>query len=249
MRWQLGGKEQGLLHFFKRIIRTEGFISGLWMPGCSGWMAGFGGAFGLRMGLYEPVQSGIEGATGLARSPETAFMAGFCTGSFANAVFCPFFLAKNRLQAQAPASQGLVSELVAITQADGFQGLYKGVPALFMLGGLIAGAQLYSYDHTKRLMTSHGLQEGPVVHVTSSSISALFAVLASAPADVVLNRYQAGSNHGSLMDVATEMAKKEGLLAFYKGSVPALVKFLPLSLMSMPLFEQMRHLMGLGYLP
>ena len=258
VRWQVlsmtkTAGEPGLLHFAKRIIKTEGLIRGLWIPGCSGWMAGFGGSFGLRMGVYEPVQCGIESCTGLARGPQTAFMAGLCTGSFANAVFCPFFQAKNRLQAQGTASQGtLLSELVAITQENGLRGLYKGVSALFTFGGLFAGVQLFSYDATKRFMISQQMEEGPVLHLTSSSVSAVSAVLVSAPADVVLNRYQVASRLGihysSLLEAASELAKREGVLAFYRGTVPAVAKFLPLTLMSMPLFEQMRRVMGLGYL-
>ena len=37
--------------------------------------------------------------------------------------------------------------------------------------------------------------EGPAVHIASSSVSAVSAVMASAPADVVLNRYQAKLKH------------------------------------------------------
>ncbi|CAL1128051.1 unnamed protein product [Cladocopium goreaui] len=260
VRWQVlsmtspSATETGLLQFSRQILKSEGLIRGLWLPGCTGWMAAFGGAFGVRMGIYESVRCGVESTTGLSRSPTTAFMAGLCTGSLANAVCCPFFQAKNRLQAQGSSGpqRSLFRELVSITQENGFTGLYRGVPALFMRGGLIAGGQLFGYDTTKRFMVSQGVQEGPVVHLASSSVSAVSAVLASAPADVVLNRYQAGprlgKHYSSLLDVASELARTEGPLAFYKGVVPNVVKFLPLFLMSMPLFEQLRRLMGLGYL-
>jgi len=260
VRWQVlsmttpAAAETGLLQFGRQILKSEGLLRGLWLPGCTGWMASFGGAFGVRMGIYESVRCGVESTMGLTRSPKTAFIAGLCTGSLANAVCCPFFQAKNRLQAQGSSSsqRSLLGELGSIFQENGFTGLYRGVPALFMRGGLIAGGQLFGYDTTKRFMVSQGLQEGPIVHVASSSVSAVSAVLASAPADVVLNRYQAGprlgKNYASLLAVASELVRTEGPLAFYKGVVPNVVKFLPLFLMSMPLFEQLRRLMGLGYL-
>lgn len=260
VRWQVlsmtspSATETGLLQFSRQILKSEGLIRGLWLPGCTGWMAAFGGAFGVRMGIYESVRCGVESTTGLSRSPTTAFIAGLCTGSIANAVCCPFFQAKNRLQAQGSSGpqKSLFRELVSITQENGFTGLYRGVPALFMRGGLIAGGQLFGYDTTKRFMVSQGVQEGPVVHLASSSVSAVSAVLASAPADVVLNRYQAGprlgKHYSGLLDVASELVRTEGPLAFYKGVVPNVVKFLPLFLMSMPLFEQLRRLVGLGYL-
>mmetsp|Transcript_83540 Transcript_83540/g.132241 ORF Transcript_83540/g.132241 Transcript_83540/m.132241 type:complete len:295 (+) Transcript_83540:48-932(+) len=260
VRWQVlsmtspSATETGLLQFSRQILKSEGLIRGLWLPGCTGWMAAFGGAFGVRMGIYESVRCGVESTTGLSRSPTTAFIAGLCTGSIANAVCCPFFQAKNRLQAQGSSGpqRSLFRELVSITQENGFTGLYRGVPALFMRGGLIAGGQLFGYDTTKRFMVSQGVQEGPVVHLASSSVSAVSAVLASAPADVVLNRYQAGprlgKHYSGLLDVASELVRTEGPLAFYKGVVPNVVKFLPLFLMSMPLFEQLRRLVGLGYL-
>lgn len=262
VRWQVlsmtnpSAADTGLLQFARQILRTEGLLRGLWLPGCAGWMASFGGAFGVRMGIYESVRCGVESATGLTRSPKTAFMAGLCTGSVANAVCCPFFQAKNRLQAQCGSAalerRSLPQELVAITRESGLTGLYRGVPALFMRGGLIAGGQLFGYDTTKRFLVQQGVPEGPVVHVCSSSVSAVTAVMASAPADVVLNRYQAGPSLGkhysSLLAVASELVRDEGPLAFYKGVVPNVVKFLPLFLFSMPLFEQLRRLAGLGYL-
>eukprot|EP00439_Symbiodinium_sp_Y106_P013621 s1763_g1.t4 len=156
VRWQVlsmtnpSAADTGLLQFARQILRTEGLIRGLWLPGCAGWMASFGGAFGVRMGIYESVRCGVESATGLTRSPKTAFMAGLCTGSVANAVCCPFFQAKNRLQAQCGSAalerRSLPQELMAITRESGLTGLYRGVPALFMRGGLIAGGQLFGYD-------------------------------------------------------------------------------------------------------
>jgi len=158
------------------------------------------------------------------------------------------------LQADAAAEtqRSLPSELAAIVREGGVAGLYRGVPALFMRGGLIAGGQLFGYDTTKRALASNGVSEGPVVHVLSSAVSAVSAVMLSAPADVVLNRYQAGPRMGkhyaSLSAVAAELVREEGPLGFYRGVVPNIVKFLPLFLFSMPLFEQLRLLAGLGYL-
>merc|ERR1719167_172770 len=57
----------GLLRFAADIIRREGLVGGLWRPGCLGWMASFGGAFGIRMGIYERVRLGLERAAGLQR--------------------------------------------------------------------------------------------------------------------------------------------------------------------------------------
>mmetsp|Transcript_164749 Transcript_164749/g.528568 ORF Transcript_164749/g.528568 Transcript_164749/m.528568 type:complete len:324 (-) Transcript_164749:129-1100(-) len=267
VRWQvlsMGGgagaagqaaAEGGLLRFGAHIVRTEGLIAGLWRPGLTGWMASFGGAFGIRMGVYEYVRLGLERATGRERSTATAFAAGMCTGALSNSTCCPFFQAKNRLQARAgPGIQGggLIQELSSIVREGGAPNLYRGVPALFCRGGLISGGQLSGYDFTKRYLIGQGVAEGPIIHVAASSVSAVTAVLASAPADVVLNRYQAapslGKHYASLGAVVAEIMKEEGPLAFYRGVVPNIAKFLPLFLMSMPLFEQLRRLAGLGYL-
>lgn len=232
VRWQVlsmtspSATETGLLQFSRQILKSEGLIRGLWLPGCTGWMAAFGGAFGVRMGIYESVRCGVESTTGLSRSPTTAFMAGLCTGSLANAVCCPFFQAKNRLQAQGSSGpqRSLFRELVSITQENGFTGLYRGVPALFMRGGLIAGGQLFGYDTTKRFMVSQGVQEGPVVHLASSSVSAVSAVLASAPADVVLNRYQGGPAPGQTLQQSAgrgfRIGPDRGTLGLLQGCGP-----------------------------
>jgi len=262
VRWQVvalsapcgaaAGADGGLLQFGARIVRTEGLIRGLWRPGLTGWMASFGGAFGVRMGVYEYVRYALEQGTGMQRSAKTAFAAGLLTGGLSNGTCCPFFQAKNRLQAEASNQRGLFRELTTIVQETGFMGLYRGVPALFMRGGLISGGQLSGYDYSKRFLVAQGVSEGPIVHVCSSSVSAVTAVVASAPADVVLNRYHAaprlGKEYSSLWAVAAELVREEGPLAFYKGVMPNIAKFLPLFLFSMPLFEQLRSLVGLGYL-
>ena len=57
VRYQvLSGSSTTLGQLGKQIVRKEGLIRGLWIPGCTGWMASFGGAFGVRMGIYEYVR-------------------------------------------------------------------------------------------------------------------------------------------------------------------------------------------------
>ena len=174
-----------------RIVRNEGFMNGLFLPGNAGWTCAMASAFGLRMMLYDPVRNAIDGLVGGGGSAN-AFAAGVCTGCVTNALSCPFFNAKTRLQSYAGAAEkrGLIGELALVAREGGLAAQYAGAQALFLRGGLLSGGQLWGYNVSKTAIKKQGIKEGPMVHAACSSFSAACASLLSAPADICLNRYQ-----------------------------------------------------------
>ena len=96
------------------------------------------------------------------------------------------------------------------------------------------------------------MTEGPAFHLICSLIAAASAAALSTPPDVVLNRYQGDSvlevRHHSVASCAASIVRQEGILALWRGVGPNFAKIAPVFLVTLPLFEQLRRLVGLGYL-
>ena len=138
-------------------------------------------------------------------------------------------------------------------RSGGFAAQYAGVSALFLRGGFLSGGQLWGYNVSKSAFKEAGVTEGPLVHMACSSFSAGCASLLSAPADICLNRYQAalkvGSNaYASPAAVALEIMRTEGVLSLFRGASLQFAKVCPVFFFTMPLYEQLRRMVGLGYL-
>ena len=241
--------------FARSIVRDEGLVRGLMQPGVAAWMAAMGVAFSCRMALYEPLRETIEAAVGGGPTPATASFAGLATGALTNAAACPFFNVKALQQSQSTAiaqRSSLLSELVAVTRASGLSGHYRGVSALFARGGAISAGQLGGYDAAKRAVRATGQQEGLHTHVACSLFAAGRAAVLSLPPDIVLNRYQGapvrGLRYESVMHCLSELVRTEGVLALFRGLGPQYGKLAPIFLLTLPLYEQLRRLAGLGYL-
>ena len=78
------------------------------------------------------------------------------------------------------------------------------------------------------------------------------AAVLSLPPDIVLNRYQGAPRMGvayrSVAHCLSELVRNEGGLALFRGLGPQYAKLAPIFLFTLPLYEQLRRLAGLGYL-
>ena len=96
-------------------------------------------------------------------------------------------------------------------------------------------------------------EEGFGLHVFSSVVAAFLSSTLSVPADVVLTRYQAStemgrSYPGGVLQCATVLYRESGVLGFFRGWVPLFMRVAPLYVCYLPLYEQLRRALGLGYL-
>ena len=105
------------------------------------------------------------------------------------------------------------------------------------------------YDGFKTWAKRRGmLEDGPVLHGLAACAGGVGAGICATPADVVMTRYQASSTYRSAFGAAADILRKDGVLAFYRGFTPFVVRLGPVFLISLPLTEQIRRLAGLGYL-
>lgn len=109
------------------------------------------------------------------------------------------------------------------------------------------------YDWIKAYNREHGiLSDGPKLHVVGSIVAAFLASTFSAPADVVMSRYQAaaemGREYSSTVDCMRAMIREEGPAVFFRGWTPLFSRVAPLYILFLPAYEQVRRLLGLDYM-
>ena len=208
------------------------------------------------------------------KSAAPMFLSGLLSGGLGYGVSTPAWLVKSRLQAGAESSAGAppfrngVDGLRAVFGGPrGVRGAYRGAGALVVRGGLMNAGNTLGYDFTKTWWHRRddavaaaeeeggegNKEEGFGLHVFSSVVAAFLSSTLSVPADVVLTRYQAStemgrSYPGGVLQCATVLYRESGVLGFFRGWVPLFMRVAPLYVCYLPLYEQLRRALGLGYL-
>lgn len=172
---------KGPLHGVSVIVRNEG-VRGIYR--------GIGAAYiyqvilnGCRLGFYEPIRQTITSAIftdTTTQSLAVNVFAGASSGLLGAAGGSPFFLVKTRLQSFskfAPVGtqhtyKNAVDGMRQIYKGEGITGLYRGVGAAMVRTGFGSSVQLPTYFFAKRRLIKHlGMEEGPALHLASSTAS------------------------------------------------------------------------------
>lgn len=172
---------RGPFHGVGVIVRHEG-IRGLYR--------GLGTAYiyqillnGCRLGFYDPMRRILAKrfiGDGEAQNLLINMACGAGSGIIGAAAGSPFFLVKTRLQSFSPSRPVGIQHhyrnawdgLSQIYRSQGIGGLYRGVGAAMIRTGFGSSVQLPTYFFAKRRLIRHaGLEEGPALHLISSTIS------------------------------------------------------------------------------
>lgn len=216
---------------------------------------------GCRLGFYDPLRLSINSLV-LTHSPTNTqdprvkqlqslpvnIFSGAASGILGAAAGSPFFLVKTRLQSYSPflpvgtqhQYRNAYDGLGQIYRAEGVKGLYRGVAPAMVRTGFGSSVQLPTYFFAKRRLVRHlGMEEGPALHLLSSSCSGFVVCVFMHPPDTVMSRMynQTGNLYNGAFDCLYRTVKTEGLLAVYKGFFAHLARILPhtVSLIETPL--------------
>ncbi|KAK0623256.1 mitochondrial carrier domain-containing protein [Immersiella caudata] len=245
---------RGPIHGVSVIVRNEGL---------RGVYRGLGCAYiyqvllnGCRLGFYEPMRSNITGF--LFKDPKTQSLGvnmfcGAASGMLGAAAGSPFFLAKTRLQSFSPFLpvgtqhnyRNAWDGLKQIYKGEGVRGLYRGVGAAMIRTGFGSSVQLPTYFFAKRRLVRHlGMEEGPALHLASSTVSGFVVCVVMHPPDTIMSRLynQNGNLYKGVFDCLAKTVKTEGFLAIYKGFLPHLARILPHTILTLSLAEQTNKL-------
>ena len=264
VRYQVSTEPGGMRGFAGQIVRQEGLWRGLWLPGVNANFWGIGVSSVGRVGCYPYVRDGLLNAVGATeKNAGVMFVAGLLAGAVGYLVSSPVYQVKTLAQAEAGllengvfatgASRGKAPRYASLVQGlgtlrqDGH--LWRGAGALVVRGALLSAGMQVGYDGFKTWAKRRGvLEDGPLLHGLAACAGGVGAGVCATPADVVMTRYQASSTYRSAVGAAADILRKDGVLAFYRGFTPFVVRLGPVFLISLPLTEQIRRLAGLGYL-
>lgn len=260
VRWQVHpSTTMPMTTFTLQIIRNEGLWSGLWKQailtnGISGFTNGC-----IKMGLYPFVRDWLK--QGGKKKPVHMVTAGFFTGGVGYWLSTPLFQARIRLQAQLEKKSGFSPKPFAGTldfirrtyAIEGIRGLFRGASVLCMRGALLTAGHLLGYDATKDIMKDYGVvHDGPMLHLLSSASAAILAALFCMPADYTLTRYVSLCDRGfpnvSIIQLILDEHAKHGVLRFYRGLSLLTITLFPILTFYNLTYEQMRLLLGIGYM-
>ncbi|KAK5653118.1 hypothetical protein OQA88_9217 [Cercophora sp. LCS_1] len=245
---------RGPVHGVSVIVRNEGL---------RGIYRGLGCAYiyqvllnGCRLGFYEPMRSTLTNV--IFKDPKTQSLGinmfcGAASGILGAAAGSPFFLAKTRLQSFSPFLpvgtqhnyRNAWDGLSQIYRAEGVRGLYRGVGAAMIRTGFGSSVQLPTYFFAKRRLVRHlGMEEGPALHLASSTASGFVVCVVMHPPDTIMSRLynQNGNLYKGVFDCLAKTIKTEGFFAIYKGFLPHLARILPHTILTLSLAEQTNKL-------
>jgi len=212
---------------------------------------------GCRLGFYEPMRKTLTSA--LFNNPGTQSLGinifcGASSGILGAVAGSPFFLLKTRLQSFSPtapvgtqhAYKNAIDGAMQIYRTEGIMGLYRGTGAAMVRTGFGSSVQLPTYFFAKGRLVKHlGMEEGPALHLASSTASGFVVCCVMHPPDTIMSRMynQDGNLYKGIFDCLYKTIRTEGLFAIYKGFLPHLARILPHTVLTLSLAEQTNKLM------
>jgi len=251
LRWQVQTTHGSMTTHLRSILTKEGLVNGLWIRGVGSNALGAAVSRGIGMGCYPTLRDYISPN----KSASTMFLAGLFSGGFGYFISTPAWVVKTRLQAgmesvRPPQGNGFAVASTIFKQEGGIFGLYRGASALIVRGALINAGNTLGYDLVKtKNKQHHFIDEGPALHIIASIVAAFLSSTFSVPADFVMVKYQmGGANYTGVFDCIKTLLRQEGALSFFRGWTPLFVRVAPLYICYLPVYEQVRQMLGLGYL-
>ncbi|KAJ9501266.1 Mitochondrial oxaloacetate carrier protein [Exophiala xenobiotica] len=247
-------KYKGVFHGVGVIVKNEG-VRGIYR--------GIGCAYvyqillnGCRLGFYEPLRAACTKLVfkdSTVQSLGVNIFSGAASGILGAMAGSPFFLVKTRLQSYSPflpvgtqhKYRNAVDGVKQIYKAEGVRGLYRGMGAAMVRTGAGSSVQLPTYFFAKRRLMRHaGMEDGPALHLLSSTASGFVVCCFMHPPDTVMSRLynQHGNLYKGIFDCLYKTIKTEGLLSVYKGFSAHLARILPHTILTLSLAEQTNKL-------
>lgn len=195
--------------------------------------------YGLKISLLSR-----DNTSGIARAA-----LGVLAGVLAAGLAAPIDLVRTRQQGEALAGRGpsVLAILKRVYKDEGgIRGLYRGSSAVFARQALLNGSQLASYDRAKAAISSwtgyHA--DGIVTQAAAAAIAGGIATAAIAPVEYVKTQMQSGGR-GSMMHIALSVARRDGVIALWRGSGALWAKLAPHTLIVLLTTDAFRVLLGI----
>ena len=228
--------------------------------------------------IYRSALGSSGGQGDGARDAVAKVLAALTTGTLGSVIANPVDVVKIRLMRNPILYPSLLQALRSIALNEGLPGLYRGLVPSTLRGACIAAGELATYDIAKSRLrgllrgggdahlvaaasqsptgeangtTAREGDEGVALHVAASLVTGAVASVVAAPFDLIKARAMSAEGlPSSIVAVVRGLAAEGGgfPLSLFRGVFPAYLRLGPHALICFPLFEQLRALLGLGYI-
>ncbi|KAI9270670.1 mitochondrial carrier domain-containing protein [Phascolomyces articulosus] len=249
------GKKLGFFGVGVRIVKNEGFLA--LYKGLGAVIAGIVPKMAIRFSSFEMYKGALADENGV-NSRTSIFFSGLLAGTTeAVMVVSPMDLIKIRLQAQRnsmadpldiPKYRNAPHAAYVIVKEEGFRALYKGVALTALRQATNQAANFTAYQELKKWGKKVQNIEGELPSYQTlviGGISGAMGPLSNAPIDTIKTRIQksnisGGSAWSRFTTVTTEIYKKEGFRAFYKGLTPRVLRVAPGQSVTFVVYEKVK---------
>lgn len=229
-------------------LHAKGGLRTLWLPGLHASMWRELLSSGPRAGFYCPIRDFYK-RTLRSDGFLVKLFAAATTGTIGTLLANPIDVVKIRLMANPDMKLSPITGISNLYQAEGLNGLYKGIMPSTLRGAFIACGELATYDHAKTTLKDFGAKDSASTHIIASMITGFIATTVAAPFDVIKTRtMNAVGADGRPLHILRDVLRHEGPRGLLRGWLPAYFRLGPHALLCLPLFEQLRALLGLSYL-
>ncbi|MBW0530806.1 hypothetical protein O181_070521 [Austropuccinia psidii MF-1] len=246
------GQPLGPVEIFRSTLAKDG-VRGLY-AGCSALVIGNGLKAGVRFFSYEKLKKILADEQGKLTGPRS-LLAGLGAGVF-EAIFAvtPSETIKTKLVNESmkpnPRFTGLVQGTREIIRTEGFGGIYRGLFPVMMRQGANSAVRFSTYSSLKAFFQGNvrsDQQLSSFITFITGGIAGTVTVYCTMPLDVIKTRMQsleAKSRYSNSFDCAYQIFKHEGILKFWKGTTPRLIRLSLSGGIVFTVYENVTKLLG-----
>lgn len=213
-----------------QMIKKDGFFS--IYSGLSAALARQAVYGTARIGLHRSFSTELQRRNeGKPLSFGTKILAGMTSGSIAVCLGTPFDVSLVRMQGDSmkPVDKrrgykNVFDALYRIAKEEGVKKLYSGLLPNILRGMSVNAGMLACYDQAEETLTvfidTKDGKKGPVsltTRLSASLVAGFTASFFSLPFDLLKSRLQDGKTYSGIVDAATTIVAKEGVLSFWTG--------------------------------
>ncbi len=139
-----------------------------------------------------------------------------------------------------------IQGLFRMRKEEGISSWFRGIGPNVNRAMLMTAGQLATYDQIKEMLLSipgNVFVDNKTTHLVSSVIAGFIATVVTQPFDVVKTRMMnagVNSEYKGSIHCLVKTASEEGVLALFKGFVPALTRLAPQTVLTFIFLEQLR---------
>ena len=252
----------GVFDCLRTIAQNDGALS-LYKYGVAMSMLREFSYGGLQWGLYTPIKSWLGG-----ESVTVKLGAGLLSGAFSSCFVAPVdqlmlrqYFEGGRVNSEgvyttglraghAPSASSSLQMLSKIYEEGGIAGVFRGTSMTICRAALITVGLTAGYDQTKEEGKKRlAMREGTSLHLLASISAGVCASISCAPFDVLKSRIMVEPHKypNGLWQCLQEVLKSEGVSGLFVGVRANVLRLCPMTAISMPIMEWMRHAAGCEY--